>query len=145
MECIKYSSIDQFRNVVKEVRYLSKDSVLPVLKFTGTVKIHGTNSSVIVCSNGDQFPQSKNNILTLENDNCGFARWHSENKYVFDTLREVLEIENVISTSDNIVIYGEWAGKGIQKGVAVSECEKFFYIFGVKVIDQEGEKIKHFR
>jgi hypothetical protein len=38
-----------------------------------------------------------------------------------------------------ITLFGEWAGKGIQKGVAVSKLDKSFYLFGIKVKNSNGE------
>ena len=38
-----------------------------------------------------------------------------------------------------ISIYGEWAGKGVQKSVGISELEKAFYVFGVKVSKPQDE------
>ena len=36
-------------------------------------------------------------------------------------------------SKNTISVFGEWAGKSIQKGVAISEINKSFFIFGVKV------------
>jgi len=36
-------------------------------------------------------------------------------------------------------LYGEWCGKGIQKGVAISELDKMFVLFGLKVYDIESD------
>jgi hypothetical protein len=38
-----------------------------------------------------------------------------------------------------VSIYGEWAGKGIQKGVGVSQLDKAFYVFGAKVSNPQDE------
>lgn len=124
MEPITFHKIYQFRQAVKEVSFIFGHK-MPVLEFTGTVKVHGTNASVRVKDNGEQFPQSKNNILTAYEDNYGFAAWHSTKLEAFRGLHTLLG-------GGDLVIYGEWAGKGIQKGVAVSELDKFFYIFAVK-------------
>lgn len=37
-------------------------------------------------------------------------------------------------TNSKMLIYGEWAGKGIMKNVAISEFEKGFYIFGIRLV-----------
>lgn len=131
MKEIKYHSIGQFRNVIKDVQYHYGEGVLPKLNFTGTVKVHGTNASIVITKDGLQYPQSRNNVLTIESDNCGFAQWHYDNTQSFSDFYKLIGIDK------DIVIYGEWAGKGIQKGVAVSDVDKFFYIFGVKVINDD--------
>lgn len=137
MKHYKYSSIGQFRNLVKDMAHYYEGR-LPVLEFTGTTKVHGTNSSVIITPDGKQYPQSRNNILYESSDNCGFAAWHKSKEADFESFIKLLPPQ-----TNPIVIYGEWAGRGIQKGVAVSEVEKFFYIFGVKVVtgDEDGQHI----
>ena len=133
MECIKYPKIGQFRNVVKDMHHLYSSQQMPVVTFTGTVKVHGTNASVVF-EGQEQRPQSRNNTLTVGNDNAGFALWHSERIELFSELRKRIDEPDI----GTIVIYGEFAGKGIQKGVAVSEAEKFFYVIGVKVVSSSG-------
>jgi len=128
MEFIKFPSINQYRNVIRDVVHVY-DGSFPVLKFTGTVKVHGTNASVVIMPDGSQYAQSRNNVITPEQDNAGFAAWHSEKIDCFSDIWG-----KVARPSDSsVVVYGEWAGKGVQKGVAVSEVDKFFYVFGVAI------------
>lgn len=138
----KFPSIDQYRNVIKQVRlkhdYQGKDeegnpvykhlSDYPKLDFLGTVKLHGTNAAIVKYVNGEIDFQSRERVLTLEQDNAGFMlSMKSKN---LDFLWEKFNPEN------HVAIYGEWCGKGIQKGVAISELPvKKFVIFGVKVDD----------
>lgn len=121
----KYHSIEQFRNCIKEVEYAFKDTSLPTLTFTGSVKLHGTNAGVELPAN---VPQSRNNIISVDSDNMGFAAFHDNRREAFTTLYTCLGI------SLPIVVYGEWAGNGIQQTVAISNVPKAFYVFGVKVI-----------
>lgn len=138
---IKYSSIGQFRNVVKNVREQTKwnaeetggSPINPVIKFTGTVKAHGTNASVVIKGSGEQYAQSRTNVIGLENDNAGFAAFAAGREDTFAGMRRVIDLNNPTAGLD-IVIYGEWCGKGIQKGVGVSQVDKFFMPFGVKVV-----------
>lgn len=137
----KFPSIEQFRNVVKEVRlrhdFKGKDengkaiylhnSPYPTLDFTGTVKIHGTNAGIVKYSDGRIDFQSRERVLSLDYDNAGFmCNFHDKH------LSNLFNFE----FNESIAIYGEWCGKGIQKGVAVSELEKRFVIFAVKVDDE---------
>lgn len=76
----KYPSIEQFNKIVqntkKAMRFHNLEEV--VLKFMGTTKLHGTNGSIgIVYEKGEPVyqVQSRNNILTLESDNAGFAQF----------------------------------------------------------------------
>lgn len=136
---IKFPSIEQFRNVIKEVRlnhdYKGKDendkpiylnsSPYPTLTFRGTVKLHGTNSAIVKYKDGRVEFQSRERVLTLQQDNAQFML-NMMNKDL-DFLFDGIEFE------DYIAIYGEWCGQGIQKGVAISEIEKSFFIFATSI------------
>ena len=43
-------------------------------------------------------------------------------------------------TVTDVVLYGEWCGQGIQKGVAVSELPKMFVIFGIKLVTKDDDE-----
>ena len=93
-----------------------------------TEKLDGTNACVVVVDplendpHGDGpedlqvFAQSRNRLITPESDNFGFARWVKENG---DTLRQLGPGYH----------YGEWWGKGIQRGYGLEE--KRFSLFNV--------------
>lgn len=122
-EIIKFGSIGQFRNFIKTMQYLGWRK----LNLIGTVKIHGTNSSVgLDLKDNSLFYQSRNRMLSLEDDNYDFAKYIEDNKAEF--LKIFDEIKNKINTEkyDSIIIYGELAGKGIQSKVAVSQLDRFF-------------------
>lgn len=138
---IKYPSIEQFRNVIREVRnnhdYQGKDEEgkaiyqhkenYPIFKFRGTVKLHGTNSGIAKYSDGRIEFQSRERVLSLENDNAGFmaAMLPKDLDFLF----------NGLEFKDYAVVYGEWCGGNIQKGVAINGLPKMFVIFGIKVDD----------
>jgi hypothetical protein len=145
---ISYPKIAQFRNIIstirRQVQFVGLDldgnpiydsSIAnPILTFTGTVKLHGTNAGVCYNETDGLWYQSRNRILTVESDNAGFAFFADSNKKPFENLIRTIAYDHKIDLSqDTISIYGEWAGRGIQKGVAISELERAFYIFGVKV------------
>ena len=147
MEHVKYASIKQFRNVVYDVNRTfdfvgldeNKEPIYdnskpkPTLTFKGTVKIHGTNAAVCYNKKDGIYYQSRKNVITPEKDNAGFAMFAETNKKSFMKMFELIVSEiKSINENDTITIYGEWAGKGIQRGVAISELPKSFYIFGVK-------------
>ena len=156
---ISYPKITQFRNVVsninREITFtgLDKDGNAiydpsikkPTLTFKGTVKLHGTNASVCFNSKDGFWIQSRNNIITLENDNAGFAFFAESRKSEFLTLLEILaDKDDDIDSECTISIYGEWAGKGVQKSVGISELEKAFYVFGVKVSKPQDEEFNSY-
>ena len=137
MQLYKYPSIGQFRNVISEVKYLYKDKQLPTIEFIGTVKLHGTNASVVIKSDGTQYCQSRSNIITPDNDNYGFARWHQTRIDFFNDIYEQVT-DYADCNGNDIVVYGEWAGKGIQKGVGISQVDKHFYVFAIAIANQDG-------
>jgi hypothetical protein len=162
---INFPSIDQFRTIVANVNrrynYVGSDEngdpiyddslPKPTLTFKGTVKLHGTNSAVSCNNVAGMWAQSRENIITPEKDNAGFAWFMECNKVHFKALIDkVASRENVDLDKNTITIYGEWIGRGIQKGVAIAELEKSMFIFGVKVspfdsVDSDvdnGEEVK---
>jgi hypothetical protein len=142
-----WPSIEQFktvrRNVEKKAQFkgiddagepiMDRTAVLPKLNYEGTVKVHGTNAAIVLNADGTFYCQSRERVLSLLQDNCGFLRWVSSlPSDVLDRLRE-----NFPVGWERVVVYGEWAGKGVQGGVALSEVEKCFVIFGAKSIVEE--------
>jgi hypothetical protein len=142
----KFTKIKQFRDIFRKVRsqhdfkgyeedgttpIYRHESPYPVLQFQGTVKLHGTNSAIGIDENGDWWTQSRNRLLTTEvnskNDNQGFAH------FVASLPEEVTSIFE----HTNIVYYGEFIGKGVQKGVAISTLDKMFVMFAAWDLDCE--------
>lgn len=125
-----FSKIEQFRNIVKQVRdYCSYHSApLPAIIFDGTVKLHGTNAAVGF-KDGEIFCQSRSRIITPEDDNFGFANFVESNK---DYFQHLINMTCADFGMEDIIIYGEWCGGNIQKGVALSELDKMFVIFRVE-------------
>lgn len=156
MKTIKMPKIGQFRQTIRDItskaQFVGLDEAgeaiydhtvkLPTVRFTGTVKTHGTNASIVIGPDGEIYAQSKSNIITPQNDNAGFAQFVSVNedniRFLMRDLKVYLVSEHNVYSDSYITVYGEWVGKGIQKGVAVSEIDKKFLPFGVKVTPPEG-------
>lgn len=115
-----YPKIQAFKNVAKLV---DKNYLDPIVEYEGTVKLHGTNASVVYGVDGTIQYQSRNNNITPDNDNAGFARWASEN----DVLNDLRVDEPSITT----ILFGEWCGGNIQAGVALNQLPKMFVIFNI--------------
>ena len=158
---IGFPSILQYRNIIQSVKQRAKHHRLPVpsLEFTGTVKLHGTNASVFIAlpptatatatatatetqpealaAAPQLWVQSRNRILTPQNDNFGFATHVEVNAAAFQELlaiaRTVYEKGAAVGEDDYLGIYGEWCGEQIQKGVALTGLPKMFVIFGIRV------------
>lgn len=132
----KFPHIDQFKNCIKEVRDHAKwnNFAVPSLTFTGTVKLHGTNAAVgYNVKTGEKFCQSRERIININSDNYGFSMF-AHGSIELELL--FTDILNKFDPKEYIHIFGEWAGKGIQKNVAISEFEKSFYVFAISVDDQ---------
>ncbi len=145
---IKMSSIKRFEDIVydikKSVQYIGQDEndkaifdtniKLPKINFLGTTKLHGTQSSVSY--NGtDVWPQSKSRVLTIEHDNSGFAQFTYNRQEIFKTMLDGIFD---ISKHNYVTIYGEFAGKGIQKCDAITKFKKTFYMFGIKYTNKDN-------
>ena len=156
---IRMSEIGQFRGVVYAVNhktdYVGLDEAgepmyetrpKPVITFTGTVKLHGTNAGVSLKENGSVQAQSKSKKIGIDG-HFGFGHFVEANANEFKRIiTEFAENIDCDPYLDNITLMGEWAGKGIQKEVAISELEKAFYIFGAKMrlADDENKEVSSF-
>jgi len=145
---IKFPSIRQFKDVIRNVRTtVSSDHAK--LSYTGTVKMHGTNSSVSQMPDGTINIQSRNNIITAEDDNYNFAKFATQNMCqdaesctnywlrVFAGIR----VSQKIDSYKAVTIYGEWCGSGINHGTGLQQLPRMFVIFAIRVGEQhlEGE------
>ena len=145
---IKFPSIEQFRTVVSNVnRHFNfvgldengeaiYDQTLPkpVITFKGTVKLHGTNAGVSFNNIGGLWAQSRENIITVEKDNAGFAFFVASNKEIFEQMaNDIAHVYGLNLDNNTVSIYGEWCGGNIQKGVGICNLPKSFFIFGVKI------------
>lgn len=145
---VSFPSIEQFRHIIaiinREATFVglddNKEAIYdpnrpkPILTFVGTIKLHGTNFGVCYNATEGIWSQSRENIITPESDNAGAAFFVETNKSVFEKLfSEVAQNYGIDTINNSISIYGEWAGKGIQKGVAISNIDKSMFIIGVKI------------
>jgi len=155
----RFPDIEQFRNAIHQVTfratYIGQDEddqpmhdekkELPTLNYRGTVKLHGTNAGIVFTPDEEgeyEFhAQSRTSIITPTNDNAGFAAFvHTTplgellskltNKW-FTPIS--LDSEPEQTGTPVIKVFGEWCGKKIQKGVGITQLDKMFVIFGVKV------------
>lgn len=133
MSFIAWPEIESFHNIRKYT--ISHPEILnnsSLVTYKCKIKMHGTNAAVQMIPNFGVGPgpgniaelplyfQSRENLITPEKDNAGFARWASE---AFKERQKTYD-------GPGVVIYGEWIGPGIQRGVAVSEIpKKCFAVF----------------
>lgn len=156
MKFIKYHKIPQFRDVIRTIQtqsdFKGKDeegnpiyekSEYPILEFKGTVKLHGTNAQISY-KNGEIKIGKRSSLIGTEHlyAHFGFNQFvQVQHQQAF--IDWFKSLDPMLDEGDQLIIYGEWAGTGIQKSVAISELPKSFYIFGVKVIDEDNNEYWH--
>lgn len=117
---VKFPSIEKFSDVNAMVKRSFILEERPTIIYKGKVKLHGTNASIIVSEDGTVTGGKRTGTVSVGNDNAGFASWLETVKHGFRNL------------GYTYIVYGEWAGPGIQKKVAVSDIEKkSFFPFAV--------------
>lgn len=160
-----FPSIEGFHNVVKSVKIYPE--LLPKniddLTYRAKVKLHGTNAAILILPASEPkttkqtnhggtkiLAQSRSRIISSGDDNMGFAAWFEANPDTWseDNLEQLISLsmlEKVKGASPNksyapIVVFGEWCGQGIMKGVAISDIDtKVFCVFLIQVGDSKDE------
>lgn len=95
---------------------------------TITEKIDGTNACVVIYD-GQVKAQSRNRMITPDDDNAGFAKWVYENAGALtDTLGYGYH-------------YGEWFGPGIQKNPLGVESKRFALFGATKYTEGNGYEL----
>uniref|UniRef100_A0A6C0BLV6 RNA ligase domain-containing protein n=1 Tax=viral metagenome TaxID=1070528 RepID=A0A6C0BLV6_9ZZZZ len=124
---VKFPKIRQFRDFVT---YAKKHGVTKA-RFQGTVKLHGTNAAVGFSTQQGVWAQSRNRIITPgASDNANFAAYVDEHRDVFRrVLMRLAKDVGVNVDTHAVVMYGEWCGGKIQKGVAISGLPLMFVVF----------------
>jgi hypothetical protein len=83
-----------------------------------TEKIDGTNAAIVITEDGEFACQSRKRLITPDSDNYGFAAWAYSRRE---------ELTAFLGPGRH---FGEWWGKGIQRGYGLDE--KRFSLFNVK-------------
>lgn len=115
-------------------RDLDDSDVLPIVRYRGTVKIHGENAGVRLVPETDDEPahfvaQSRKTDLSLDRPSRGFAQ-HVLSESTLPVLWELFK------KTDASVVYGEWCGPGIQRGEAIHQIkERTWVVFAIRKND----------
>lgn len=123
---VSWGSIELLHNCVRTLDHLAaQGQPKPIVDYRAKVKLHGTNCAVQVTPDG-VISQSRTQLLTPEADYKGFAAWAHAHRAYF----AALEL--------GLVVFGEWCGPGIEKGMAISKVQtKRFVVFAI----QAGERL----
>lgn len=130
----KWASLQQFHEVIKNLNYPRIHNCLRQndfkIDFGLKIKIHGSNACVRIEPNGNVVGQKRSSDVAVGRDNAGFAVWVDLRRRYFESL---------CRSDRTIYIYGEWAGPGVQSGVACSETPtKMFYPFALQIVKDDG-------
>lgn len=156
----KYSSIEQFRHVVSDVihraEYVGQDAndepmydprrSKPVLTFRGTVKLHGSNLGVAFdLLSGAMAAQSKERVLTVKDDNFGFAAWVAspEGAVDLEQLRRLMLVVAADQVDQPVIAcraFGEWCGPKVNGKTAIGQLPLRWVLFGLLVTTSDGEE-----
>ena len=108
----KFTSIGKFADTWIQMQ----KQEISTLTFRSKIKLHGTNAGVRI-QDGEVAFQKRTDDVTVMSDNAGFASWASTVDW---------------NTETDCVIYGEWAGPGVQKSDAICLIpEKMFFVYAV--------------
>jgi len=119
----KFPKIGGFHNVVKTMdsRAEYKGQYSNPQNYRAKIKLHGANMAVRISQDGRLNCQSRNQ--DLETDGYQFPLFVNERSTFFKALA---------NSEHELVIFGEWAGPGIQRKVSVSKIEhKVFFVFAL--------------
>jgi hypothetical protein len=123
----KWTDIESLSHVLRSRNQSHWLKALGPVQYRAKVKLHGTNAGVRIVKDGI-FPQSRSQIISVQNDNAGFAIWLEANKSNFEKLWQGAD-----ELDTGVTVYGEWCGPGIQKSVAVNQIpHKVFAIFAME-------------
>ncbi|GBG14882.1 uncharacterized protein NMK_2483 [Novimethylophilus kurashikiensis] len=165
----KFPAIEQLRHVVAAVNhratYIGQDAegnpvyddsrCRPKLTFTGTVKLHGSNAGVEYnLKTGQLVPQSRERVLTVAEDNHGFARWTESlagkealvelgKAIVLCHRHEEPNLPRVLRDQDvsRYVAYGEWCGPDVNAKTAIGQLPERWVLFSVLMEYADGTEI----
>lgn len=132
---MKFPSIKQYREVIKEYRKLGYYGEVDVVGFP---KGHGTNARVVFTGD-DVLAYGKEHQWTAEvPDGYGFRDWVLEHRDVLLSYGKALKIEYPIDYPFEIC--GEWMGGNIAKGSSCEGMEKFLLVFriGYSRVNENG-------
>lgn len=118
-----------------------KDLIYPTLYCIGTVKVCGTQMCVVE-SNHQRHYQSKNKIITVNDDNYDCAKFCEEHKYNFDSIFNKIYKNYGYDEDLAYCIFMEYFGKNISgHNTAISNIDRKAMIFDVRVFDNQQNLI----
>jgi len=147
-----FTDIGQFKDTIRSIKMsaqfvgmgedgeaiINREAKMPIVSFVGTIKMHGSNSGVGMDKDDDMWYQSRTHNVDIGKDNAGFAFFADARKdYFRDIILDIKKKNNI--KDETVIVFGEWCGGNIQKGVALNQLDKMFVIFSVKIVNPDNE------
>jgi tRNA-binding EMAP/Myf-like protein len=134
---IAWPHIESLFNVRK---YLQKANLERKVKYAAKIKLDGScYGAQLPPSDQDGLkviPQSHARVINVKEDNMGSAAW-TVSKYNF--FLNVRKNADSLGLKDHLVIFGEWAGQGVQRRCAISKIDKrVLAIFAIQIGTIDG-------
>jgi RNA ligase len=136
---VEYPETKQFDAFRKDYLKTRGEDDPDELEFHGTVKIHGTNITIVYTSPETWTIHSRHRQLFPSNDLYSCYATLSQ-----APLHELAAQVSAIHPWKQLLLAGEWAGKGIQKHVGVCHLPHLYTIFNLK-IDGNWHDIRTFQ
>lgn len=139
---VLYPETPKLLEAITEAKKFTRSS--SVLNYIGTVKLHGANTAIGYQKDIGHWYQSRNRLITPNDDHAGFAQTMNDftaDFFITYVVPHCPTIREHYNLGDRIIIYGEWCGGNIQENVAITGLPTMFVIFKVKIIC-ESKKTK---
>ena len=135
----KFPKISHFENVVTHAAYVHEQGIdVSTVHYIGSPKLHGCNMGIHYRPGQALEAQSRNRVVTVDDDHYGFAAWIAEREADFAL---------AFDPGVECVVFGEWCGKGIHNRDAITKLpQRMFFPFGLATTETEnGEDWFYFR
>ena len=122
---LKFPKILSPRNARRKASKEGLDSSdAPIYRWVPKIKLHGTNACVRINDEGEVTCQKRS--CDIDSGHFGFYEFVQGLKKKFANLADYAKPE------DDVYVFGEWAGAGINKGDAINSLkDKAFFVFAV--------------
>lgn len=148
IKMIKFPSIESFRHTITAVQRTCAHHgiAIPTVRYVGVPKLHGTNASIRWFADGSVKFYSRERELSVDSDNAGFCRELSASgsQPYLERLKNAA-IRHLTNFRGDVIIFGEWCGKGVQKNVALNLVDKHFVPFWVAVPNRDDTDAQFIR
>lgn len=134
-----YPKIGKLSDFLHKFKYLAPSTrTVPII---GTVKLHGAHADWVISSDDTIRVQSRNVLeLSSSNDSYGLVAFTTPIQSAILRLRDdivrrytQLNPSVPVDFSFPVVVSGEWCGRGIQKGMAISQLPRHFVIISIRI------------